>query len=223
VTTVISAGLPKPALMPWAAKMAAEYAVENWDELATLDETTRLGRIKTAHSRYTSHAGDIGDEVHSIIEAAQLGKPFPAWSSESDPFVTKFIDFMMDIKPHFIESEVTLWSREYGYAGTADWIAEIDGKVIYGDNKTGKRTYPEVGMQLSALGHADFILRPDGTEEVAPEPDGYAALHIRPSGWSLKHINESEACFHAFLACKEILKWSRLVAPKVLRKPREAV
>ena len=34
VTTLISAGLPKPALTWWAAGTTANYAVDHWDELA---------------------------------------------------------------------------------------------------------------------------------------------------------------------------------------------
>jgi hypothetical protein len=216
VTTVIHAGLPKPALVGWAAKMAAEYAVNNWAELDGMHPDNKLMLIKGAHQRSAQTSADVGDAVHKLIECYQTGQPFPILDKTVNAFASQFINFMLDVQPTFLESEVTLWSRTHGYAGTADWIAEIGNKIILGDNKTGKRLYPEVGLQLSALGHADFILRPDGTELEIKPPDGYAALHLRPRSWKLTEIDMTEECFSAFLCAKYIWHWSKNVAPEVL-------
>lgn len=216
VTTIISAGLPKPALVPWAARMAAEHAVKNWADLTSMDPATRIDQIKNAHQQKADKAADLGDLVHEVIEAWSTGTPYPEWGKAADPYMSQFIGFMTDVRPLFLESEVTLWSRAHGYAGTADWIADIGGTVVYGDNKTGRRVYPEVGLQLSALSHADFILRSDGYEVPMPRPGGHAALHIRPRSWSLMWVEQPEECFNAFLAAKTILNWTRNVAPQVL-------
>ena len=58
---------------------------------------------------------------------------------------------------------MTLWSREYGYAGTADFIIEVDGKTFLADLKTGKWLHDEIGLQLSAL--RTEIALSDRTEE----------------------------------------------------------
>ena len=222
VTTIIKAGMPKhtrvgeseSALLNWAARMSAEYAVKNWRELDQRSVRERLVLIKSAHEEVRDKAADIGDQVHDAIDAWNKDVPLAVWPADS--YANQFISFMTATKPRFLESEVTLWSRKHGYAGTADWIAEIGGYVTLGDNKTGRRVYGEVGLQLAALVHADFILRPDGTEEPLPQITHLAALHIRPRSWKLIPVYEPGECFKTFLACKQVLDWSRNTAPGVL-------
>jgi hypothetical protein len=213
VTTVIGM-INKPALVGWAAKMAAEHAVANWSRLGQLPVAQRLAEIRYAHERYTKEKSDIGDTVHSLVEFWGKGQ---AHSTEGiTGQATQFVNFMMDVKPTFIENECTVWSRRYGYAGTCDIVAEINGETIWIDVKSGKNLHDEVGLQLAALSCADFIIREDGTEEPMPPCDGLAALHIRPRSWSLVPIRHAGDCYKAFLAAREILDWQRNVAPGVL-------
>lgn len=215
VTTVIDVAVAKPALVDWAGKMAALHAVSNWEELGGLPVMRRVEQIRWAHRRAADEAADIGDAVHETIEAWSKGEK-AVTTKRTDSYLNQFIAFMMDRRPRFIENEVTVWSRTHGYAGTADWIAEIGGHVYLGDNKTGKRVYPEVGMQLSALASADFIIRQDGTEEPMPQVDFLAALHVRPRSWKLVPVNHRDDNFGAFLAAKHIYDWTQSTAPVVL-------
>jgi len=41
ITTVQKNGVPKPALLPWATKQAAEYTLEHIDLIAALRERSR--------------------------------------------------------------------------------------------------------------------------------------------------------------------------------------
>lgn len=215
VTTVIGM-VSKPFLVPWAAKMAAEHAAANWYRLSKLSPEERITEIKNAHKQYAEKRADIGDAVHDLIDCWSKGTSYHEWPVEIDPYINQFISFMTEHRPEFLENEVTLWSRKHNYAGTADWIAKIDGRVILGDNKTGRRVYNEVGLQLSALANADFIIREDGTEEPLPEIEGLAALHIRPRSWKLVPVYEQGECFSAFLAARKLLYWEREIAPNVL-------
>jgi len=214
VTNVIGM-INKPKLVPWAAKMAADYAVKNWSDLAAIPPYRRMDLIRNAHERYTSDKGVIGDTVHSLLEYWALDKPFPVEKAVTAQ-AKQVTEFIFGTRPEFIENEVTLWSRSYGYAGTADFIARIDGKVLLCDLKTGRSLHDEVGLQLSALKNADFILRADGTEAVIPPIDGLAALHVRPRSWKLVPVGGERECFRAFLAAKELYEWQRYHAPGVL-------
>jgi hypothetical protein len=216
VTTVIKGGIPKPALVPWAAKMAAEHACANWLRLSKMPHDDRVNEIKNAHRVYTEKTANTGNIVHKLIECWSTGEPYPEWPKEVEGFVDQFVKFMMQSRPVFMESEVTVWSRTYNYAGTADFIARIDNQVVLGDVKTGRSLYPEVGLQLSALAHAEFIIREDGTEEPLPVIERMAALHVRPRSWKLEYVGKTEECFECFLAAKKILEWSQTVAPNVL-------
>lgn len=221
VTTIIKAGIPQPWMGPWAAKMTAEHATANWYRLSKQPPVQRINEMKNAYKVYVQEKADVGDIVHDLVDCWSTGRPFGDHPGEVDGFVNKFIDFLATQRPRFIENEVTLWSHEYGYAGTCDFIIAIrnlDGseKVLVSDLKTGKNLHDEIGLQLSALAHCDCILRPDGAEEPLPHFDGLAGLHLRPRSWKLVEVKESEACFTAFLAAKEVMKWTQEIASKVL-------
>ncbi len=214
VTTVI-AMVAKPFLVPWAAKMAAQHAVANWTRLSTLPHGDRIDEIRAAHEVYSQKAADTGDIVHGLAEAWVTGQPFPSDGVEG--YATQFVDFLMTMRPRFIENEATVWSRNFGYAGTLDFIAEINGEVTWVDIKSGKSLHDEIGLQLAALAGADFIIREDGTEDAIPPAGGLAGLHIRPRGWKLVPVLRREECFDAFLAARELLRWQAETAPYVLR------
>lgn len=215
VTTAISS-LAKPFLIPWAAKMAAEYAVKNWDSLAVLDADERITDIKDAHKRRAESAADIGDTVHEAIDAYASGEHMPLWDKAIAGHMRQFEQFLAERNPTFIQTEVTVWNRTLGYAGTFDWLAFIGDHLTLGDTKTGKGVYPEVALQLTALAHGEFIIHPDGREEPMPEVDLLGVLHVRPRSWALIPVARSEETWRAFQAALELTKWQRDTAPDVL-------
>lgn len=217
VTTILDV-ISKPALIPWAARQAATYAVENWETLTLAEPLDRIAEIRDAHERTASTAADKGDLVHDLIDAWSRGEPFAEYPKTVTAFVDQFILFMMEMRPVFLENEVTLWSRTHGFAGTADWVAEIDGITVLGDNKTGKRVYPEAALQLAALAGCDCIIRGDGTEEPIPEFGQLMVLHIRPRSWRLHEVRGRETAFKTFLAARGIWEWNNQVAGHSLRQ-----
>lgn len=215
VTTIIAAGIPKIALCGWHDRLSAEYADANWAELTPLASWERIERIRAAPDAERQRAADLGTAVHSAIDDWATGKPHNH-PKEVGSYLNSYISFLSEKRPRFIENETTVWSRTYGYAGTLDWIAEIEGKTYLADTKSGRKVYPEVGLQLAALAHADFIIRDDGTEEPIPEFGFLAALHVRPRSWRFIPVGHHELNFKAFLACREIYSWTHDVAPHVL-------
>jgi hypothetical protein len=220
VTTIMKSLPKQEVLVPWASRMSAEHADANWARLSTLPHRERVEEIKNAHQVYKDKRGDVGDEVHALIDCWSKGTPFPEVTTEVKQYARSFTKFMMSARPEFIENEVTLWSRKHGYAGTADFIARIDGRIVLGDVKSGRRLYPEVGIQLSALAHADFIIRVDGSEEPLPLIERMAGLHIRPRSWKLQYVNHGDLCFDCFLAAKTVMEWTDYVAEEVLGEVR---
>jgi hypothetical protein len=216
ITTVLKHAIAKPALISWAAKMAAQYAAENWDELESLPPDVKVERIRYAHAQARDAAADTGDAVHEVIDAWSKGAPCDPPDKTTAPFMRQFTDFLFECNPQFLENEVTLWSRKHSYAGTADWIAEIDGQICLGDNKTGRRIYEESAIQVSALAGTDFIIREDGSEEEIPALEKLVVLHVRPRSWKLIPIGYQQENFTAFLAARTLLSWSQEVAPDVL-------
>jgi len=76
VTTLLSKGLPKPALVNWAARTAAEYAVDNWDELSTAPISERLEQIRNAPDASKTAAALRGTKLHDAASSCRSR----AWS-----------------------------------------------------------------------------------------------------------------------------------------------
>jgi len=138
VTTVLNV-LPKPALVPWAAKVERELCVstartvyESLGEYVSLSEfNERLDLAiphKKAHRTIAKDAADIGTESHALIEwriRGQLGLDRgeePVVSEEARLSVAGFEDWKQETKFTPASTEHRLYSDELQAAGTADTI-----------------------------------------------------------------------------------------------------
>ena len=78
VTSAIGGGLPKPFLVGWAAKVAAEAAVEDYEivgaMLAKGDKRAAIDHIKGARFRDMGQKADRGTIVHAAFENYLAGK-----------------------------------------------------------------------------------------------------------------------------------------------------
>lgn len=206
-------------------KEAARYAAENRATLATLDQEQAYTLCANPPRREDSPSA-IGDIVHNWIDRYIKGNgPNPTdddvrqapqtakWTYERFlRFVTHYRNKFPDFE--FIDSEFTVWSDKYGYAGTADGSLRMNGRHILADWKTGNAVYPEVAMQLAAISHADVVVGPDGTERPLGKYDGYAALHLRPRSFALHPIDHVEEAFLGFLGLKQVFDWNVQYAHK---------
>jgi hypothetical protein len=177
VLSVIS----KPALVNWAAKvereMVVKVAADLYEDLRGTSTLSRVGYLTTIENRLGKEkaakkqldaAGDLGRQVHELIEwtlKKQLGIKVGSRPQAIDKAEWAFMaweDWMKQakVKPLFIEQVV--YSSRYGYAGTLDLGAEVDGVLTIIDWKTGKAVYPEAHLQNAAyrqglreMGHGD--------------------------------------------------------------------
>ena len=87
-----------------------------------------------------------------------------------------FLKWVEEAKPKFLASEKVVYSKELFYAGTLDFLAEIDGKTYLGDIKTGSGIYPEMWLQTSGYQLA--------LEETEPDLkiDGHIIVNITKDG-----------------------------------------
>jgi len=144
------------ALMYWSAKLAAEYIKNNKTHFE--DHTHSFDNICqdaiTAYKNDTSK--EIGTEVHKQIEILikkgieyQIEHEFPI-VPEVYNCCTAFLDWIILNKVEVIETEKTLVNFQYGFAGTCDAVAIINGTKYIIDWKTSKDIYPEYALQLAA-------------------------------------------------------------------------
>jgi len=214
----------KPALINWAANqerlLVTETSADLYEDLAKLQKpltrtayvTTLQGRIgKTkAHQQELLKAGEIGTQVHRLIEwrlrrdLGQVIGPEPKVVDDAQWAFMAWEDWATSValKPLFIEQ--TVFSLTHGYAGTMDLLAEVNGEPTLVDFKTGKAVYAEAHLQnvayqvaLSEMGHGQpsggLILR---LPKVQTDPD-FEAVEVPP-------VSE---LFPVFLAVKEVWRW----------------
>lgn len=224
VTSILGM-LPKPFLKPWAAKMVAEYAVDNIgsyiDLLLRGERQAVVDMLKRAPDRNTAGAADIGTEVHDLFDRMAQGEPRPARvHPELVPYVDHFEAFLEEFTPSFTFMEETVWSDEHGYAGSFDAFAEIAGERVWVDYKTTRSgVHEEVALQLAAYRHADYIVRPDGSRVPMPPADGGAVLHVRPEGWKLVPVACGEEQFATFQHLREVFRWEKELKQGVIGQP----
>jgi hypothetical protein len=233
VTAAINGGIAKPFLTNWAAKLVAETAVEDFDLVKLMlekdDAAGAIAHLKGAPYRKRQAAADRGTLVHSAIESYVAGVkveeeqlreqfkeaaiPTKLWKSTL-VMITGLVDFLFDEEPEILWSESTVYSREHGYAGTADMIARmrVGGTVVpvVLDVKTSKRIYDEAALQCCAYARADFVGLDDGTEKplIAKgkgkgQPIEYGVV-VRPKptgGYEKAVFTLSDDLFALFLHC----------------------
>lgn len=146
VTTILQVVGDKSALINWSANMAVDF-LETVYKTDGVISNTFFKEARTAHRRKKEEAGQKGTDVHFEVEklvtgviGAFGGIMDPDTKSEI-PQVQHFIDWAVKNKVRFLESEKQVYSKTYFFAGTLDFICEIDGKVYVGDLKTSKGIY----------------------------------------------------------------------------------
>lgn len=219
VTTILQA-LSKPALVNWAAKMVAEYAVENIDEIAALAKKDAPGAVRALKGspwQKRDDAAALGTVVHDQIEAYVLGQTPPQPSADVSQRFAWFEDWVNDYSPEFEASETTVYSRNYGYAGTLDAIATIGGRRWLIDVKTTKSgVFPEHALQLAAYRFADFIGAPNGDEVEMPKVDGAAVLWLSPTGYKFTELRCDEQIFESFYAIRQAWQFQNIIGKSAI-------
>lgn len=217
ITNII--GMKFKPLFRAGLKKAAGYAAENRERLAALTEDEVFKLVSNPPNK-DDEPSAIGDLVHKWCEeyivSGGIGPPAEdvrAAHNTARWMYETWLKFVERYKPQFTGSEFTVWSNRYGYAGTGDFSAYINGRHVLVDIKTGKAAYAEVAMQLAAIARADFVLTPDGTESPVPQYDAYAVLHLRPRGARLHPVVNIEEAFQAFLGLKQVFDWNVRYAP----------
>lgn len=207
VTTIL-ANLNKPALVNWAAREVAVYAVDNvlkWQELPSSDAVDLL---KRAPYRNMTKKGDIGTAVHTAMETWD-GKEVVVEDMDLLPYVGAAVAFLEDHATQVLAAEATIFNRTFLYAGTCDAIVTLkDGRIALVDYKTGKAVYSEAALQLCAYANGEFIGEPDGLERDMWEVDVGMVVHLPGDGTYKAHeVELTPRLWRTFQALRTVQKW----------------
>lgn len=209
VTNVIDV-LNKPFLQTWYAKRAAEDAVQVNTTHPGLMESKPQDAIKWiagAALRTSNSAAELGDKVHEAVEVLANGE-VPEITPDIKGYVKSWEDFVSEQNPNFRFLEATAYGKigsGLKYAGTADFIAEFNGKLYVGDYKTGKSIHTEAALQLSALAHAREIYD-EVLDQMIPMPkiDGGLVVHLTANGYKLHVVEDLAKPYEVFVQLRNV-------------------
>lgn len=209
VTNIIGKGVAKPWLATWKLKLAAEYAVDNLDQLKAVERNIAIAAIKAQGDYVRNKAGDVGTFIHDLIDTGAISDPVACKAAamlecpEAVEFIEPTAAFIDDWRPQEMWSEVTVFSDKYRFAGTLDSLQMTPMGLAILDYKTGKSISNDVALQLSALANADYAWIA-GEQVPIPAVDLGLVVHLRPEGYAVHQVDIGAPVFEAFLACLTI-------------------
>src|SRR5690606_5155939 len=127
VTTLISQGLPKPALMYWAARCVAEYVADNLDAVNAMAEAGRdalVAALREVPWAQRDAAAVRGTEVHALAERLIHGEEVEV-PEHLAGHVESYVRFLDEWKPDPVIVEAPVGSRRWRYAGTVDMVVRL--------------------------------------------------------------------------------------------------
>ena len=214
----------KPALINWAANQeraaCTDAAADLYLDLCKTPPMSRTsflatlsGRIgkQKAHRKELEKAGEIGSQVHELIEwnlRQQLGQkvgPEPKVVDDAQWAFMAWEDWSQSVslKPRHVEQIV--FSKQYGYAGTMDLLADVNGVLTLIDFKTSKSIYPEAFLQtaayMKAIEEMGHLVPQAGVVVRLPKNQTDPAFETRP-------VPDADELFRVFLSVIELWKWS---------------
>lgn len=201
-------------LIPWAVGLVGTFLRQYFENTKSNQFTSEelapvIEEALIQHTVKKEEAANVGTLVHNWAETfgnAKLhGTPMPIITDDMDEKVVAginaFLGWYTSHTVKFEDTERLLFSRQHKYAGLTDAIANINGKRILIDYKTGKGIYSEFYYQLSAYWFAY-------EEETGEKLDGALILHFnKETGeFESKEISREEfnLNFPVFLACLSI-------------------
>jgi hypothetical protein len=212
VTTIIGDGVPKPALVDWAAKSVAAWLGDFYEDLADLTPSQRTKRAVDAFNADRFKPAARGRIIHD--HAAEL-----LWNTENVaideadlPIVDTFLRFADEWHLDPVAVEAPVVSVAFRYMGTIDCLGLVGtpGRMALLDWKTGASgVFPEAALQLAAYAHADFYIDTKGGEHAMPNIDLAAAVWLQDDRYEVKPVDIGEATFGAFLCAQEVAHFTR--------------
>jgi hypothetical protein len=221
VTTVLDKGVPKPALIDWAARQSATYAVDHWAELEQMSPSERLEAIRGARWATLKEAGERGREVHTLLHRYVIGEEVTAPDDLAGHFDAgrRFVD---EWRLEELAVEVAVFhraapehDRPHAYGGRFDLLGRLaDGRTWILDYKTSLRgVFKEYALQLAGYRYADFYVL-DGHVDAAtgaaveypmPRVDRAGVVHLRADGsYELVPLEADWRALEVFTAAQEV-------------------
>lgn len=209
VTTLLSKGVPKPALVDWAGRTVGEYVAdhiaEDWARWQAMGRDSLVGMLKGVPAGDRDAAANKGTKVHNLARAITDGEEVEV-PDELTGHVDAYLGFLSTWHPTDELTERPVLNVTHNYAGSFDLMCTLPGlgRCLI-DTKTSRSgIFPETALQLCAYRRAEWMQQPDGTLVAMPEVDHALALWVRADGWDLYPVNTDVEVFRTFLYAADI-------------------
>lgn len=236
VTTILGMKDKSGPLTAWAVNCMVsriEQLIDGFPDLKKLGKTALKSIVRDAKNSYQDikdEAAVIGSLVHRVLEQVLLARSgmaaMPSLPVQLDPImapeftadmiaqanraIDAGIKFFDERHIRILQSEAPRWSARYGYIGTGDLIAEVDGVLSVLDYKTSKRLYETVFLQLAAYQAA--------YEEEHPEQKIQKRIAVNVCKTGLLEVKERDNLtftedFNTFRALLYVYRWHQNNTP----------
>ena len=221
VTTIV--GLtPKPYLLNWVVKLAAEWAADNAEALAQMDWLERVETIKRETRVLREEGAKRGTALHEFAELYLWAGVFEPGSLNNA--TAGVVAILERLQPEVLYTEAVVWNGDVGYAGTVDGVWRVCTAEGYEtwliDWKSSKSRSAEWAIQLEAYKRAETIFAPDGTEHLMPYIDKTVVLWTPYEGpCGILPVLTTNSEWEAFIAAARVLHWTRVRGVKEVFGP----
>lgn len=224
VTTIMDAGIPKKALINWAANATIDYAIDNWATLSDKPLSVRTKELSGARYAAKDTAANRGTQVHRLAEQLVTGERV-AIPEGLEGYVQSYVRFLdeFDVRPVAVER--TIHSEKHNYCGTFDLIADLlDPDDMEPDPDARRRVrwlldiktnrsgiFGDTALQLAAYRYADACIDEDPGAEPYPMDSLFieqaGAIHVRADGYDLIPVEAGPAQFRDFLYVQQVARF----------------
>jgi len=193
----------RPLIM-WAVGLSRDFLFKLLDQGKTISIDHILEASKQ-HTKVKEEAADTGKQIHAWISRwinKEKKNDIP-----DDPKVragiTAFMEYQSVHKIKWLESERIVYSKKYGYVGTADAIGKIGKDLILFDFKSSKpSTYSPDGIYPEhAIQTAGYLL---AYEEEMKKKIAYRiiiTLNKETGAFRFREFKDNKKDMEAFLCC----------------------
>jgi len=153
VTRIIDSVIPKPHLVQWAAKMGADWWLDNYDNESRYVHEGIANAYKIKSETALKIGSMVHDYIENVIKWSLNSKKSEPIKPDNDAALNSIEAFGKWVKANevkWISSEEKIYSRTHHYAGTVDAIAEVNEEFCVIDFKTSAQIYKEYYLQIAA-------------------------------------------------------------------------
>lgn len=207
--TGVTSFAPKPALVPWAVKLATDFLqAKLWTVHGDKEaEKELIKQAKNEHKRVRDESATYGTSVHLWVEEfieLQMGLR-SAIRETANGSEQAFVGWHQQMNPEYLHSEKKVYSIENNFAGTTDMIAKFpEHGTIVVDAKTSNSIWVEHILQLSAYWGAQ--LEEHGRDYL----NGGGLLHLEKNGKADFLVFPESVMSKAYVGFIHLLKFKRI-------------